>query len=159
VRKKEFREDLFYRLGEFIITVPPLCDRATDIPFFARRFAKEAGIEMSRQIWDVADDAMELLMNYKWPGNIRELKNMMRKAALMTPDGFIERRVISQLLSDQSHEETPVSFSLKDAVREVEKSRIKMALQRAGGNKSRAGELLQISYKSLLDKIKLYELD
>jgi DNA-binding NtrC family response regulator len=161
VRKKEFREDLFYRLGEFIITVPPLCQRTEDIPFFSRRFAKEAGMEMGRQIWDVPDDAVRQLMDYKWPGNIRELRNVMRKAALTTPDGFIDRHVIERLLKDQvqDHVDGPVSYSLKDAVREVEKFKIGQALQRAGGNKTRAGEMLQISYKTLLEKIKLYELE
>jgi DNA-binding NtrC family response regulator len=159
VKKREFREDLFYRLGEFIITVPPLSQRVADIPFFARRFAKEAGIEMNKQIWDIPEDGMELLMNYQWPGNIRELKNMMRKAALISPDGFIEKTMIEKLLNDDLQEEGPVSFTLKDAIREVERVKIRQALQRAKGNKSRAGEMLQISYKSLLDKIKLYELE
>jgi transcriptional regulator with PAS, ATPase and Fis domain len=98
-------------------------------------------------------------MNYQWPGNIRELKNMMRKAALISPDGFIEKAMIGKLLNDHLQEEGPVSFTLKDAIREVEKTKIRQALQRAKGNKSRAGEMLQISYKSLLDKIKLYELE
>jgi transcriptional regulator with PAS, ATPase and Fis domain len=160
VKQREFREDLFYRLGEFIITVPPLSQRVADIPFFARRFAKEAGTEMNKQIWDIPEDGMELLMNYQWPGNIRELKNMMRKAALISPDGFIEKKMIEKLLNDHLQEEDgPVSFTLKDAIREVEKTKIRQALQRAKGNKSRAGEMLQISYKSLLDKIKLYELE
>jgi DNA-binding NtrC family response regulator len=161
VRRKEFREDLFYRLGEYIITVPPLRDRIEDIPFFARKFAKDAGLEMGRQIWDIPDDAVELLMDYPWPGNIRELKNVMRKAALTTVDGFVDCRMIDRLLDEQTHEtdEKPISYSLKDAVREVEKAKIAQALQRANGNKTRAGEMLQISYKTLLEKIKLYELD
>jgi DNA-binding NtrC family response regulator len=161
VRKKEFREDLFYRLGEYIITVPPLRDRTEDIPFFARKFVKDAGLEMGRQIWDIPDEAIELLLDYSWPGNVRELKNVMRKAALTTPDGFIDRRLIERLLIEQSHdhEEKPVSYSLKDAVRELEKNKIMQALQRANGNKTRAGEMLQISYKTLLEKIKLYELE
>jgi DNA-binding NtrC family response regulator len=161
VRKKEFREDLFYRLGEYIITVPPLCERVEDIPFFSRKFAKEAGLEMGRQIWNIPDDAVGLLMDYKWPGNIRELRNVMRKAALTTPDGFIDQRVIGRLLADQAEDqaEGPLSYSLKDAVREVEKAKIGQALQRTNGNKTRAGEMLQISYKTLLEKIKLYELE
>jgi transcriptional regulator with PAS, ATPase and Fis domain len=115
---------------------------------------------MNKQIWDIPEDGMELLMNYQWPGNIRELKNMMRKAALISPDGFIEKKMIEKLLNDHLQEEDgPVSFTLKDAIREVEKTKIRQALQRAKGNKSRAGEMLQISYKSLLDKIKLYELE
>ncbi len=161
VRKKEFREDLFYRLGEFIITVPPLCERVEDIPFFSRKFAKEAGMEMGRQIWDIPDEAVRQLMEYKWPGNIRELRNVMRKAALTTPDGFIDRHVVSRILKDQAQDSAdgPVSYSLKDAVREIERLKIGQALQRCGGNKTRAGEMLQISYKTLLEKIKLYELE
>ena len=161
VRKKEFREDLFYRLGEFIVTVPPLCERVEDIPFFSRKFAKEAGLEMGRQIWEIPDDAVRLLMEYKWPGNIRELRNVMRKAAVTSPGGLIDRHVISRILNDQAQDSSdgPASHSLKDAVREVEKIKIAQALQRCGGNKTRAGEMLQISYKTLLEKIKLYELE
>jgi len=161
VRKKEFREDLFYRLGEFIITVPPLRDRTEDIPQFAKKFAKDAGLEMGRQIWDIPDDAMGLLMEYSWPGNVRELKNFMRKVVLTTQDGFINARAIQGLLNVQTceGEEKPPTYSLKDAVRELEKTKIMQALQRSGGNKTRAGEMLQISYKTLLEKIKLYELE
>lgn len=159
VKGKEFREDLFYRIGEFIITVPPLRERAEDIPFFAHKFATDAGIELGKQVREISGDAVDLLMSYRWPGNIRELKNVMRKAVLMANTGTIDRCVIGPLLSDHTMDETAASFSLKDAVREVEKMKIKQALCRTDGNKTRATELLEISYKSLLEKIKLYGLE
>jgi transcriptional regulator with PAS, ATPase and Fis domain len=86
---------------------------------------------------------------------------VIRKASLMTMDGFIDRRIVERLLNEQENErdEKPLSYSLKEAVREVERVKIAQALQRANGNKTRAGEMLQISYKTLLEKIKLYDLE
>lgn len=83
VKEKKFREDLFFRLGEFMITLPPLRERADDILFFAQRFLREAAGEMNKQIYGIADDVLERLVRYPWPGNVRELKNVIRKAVLL----------------------------------------------------------------------------
>ncbi len=159
VAKKAFREDLFYRIGEFIIKVPPLRERAEDIPFFANRFMTEACAELDRQIGEITEEALNLMMRYGWSGNVRELKNVVRKCVLMAPGNVIDLDTVEPLLSGEKAEERIFSLSIKDAVRTIEKGNIREALRRTSGNKTKAAELLQISYKSLLEKIKLYELE
>lgn len=159
VRRKEFREDLFYRLGEFIINIPPLRERIEDIPFFAKKFIFEASVELNKQIRGIADEAITLLMTYQWPGNLRELKNMMRKAALLTDSDTIGEGCIITLIKEQRMDKSVgVSSSLKEAMKELEKKMIAEAMEKTGGNKTKAAELLDISYKNLFDKIKEYDI-
>jgi two-component system response regulator AtoC len=157
IKRNEFRPDLFYRLGEFIITVPPLRERVEDIPFFARKFIFEAAAELNKQIRGAADDAVTLLMTHRWPGNLRELKNMMRKAALLTDCDTIGEACVRRLIKEQRTDGSAItSSSLKDAMKELEKKMITEAMEKTGGNKTKAAELLEISYKNLFDKIKDY---
>ncbi len=150
VMKKEFREDLFYRLGEFIITMPPLREHVEDIPFLARKFLIDAATETRKQIKEFDDSAMACLSGYQWPGNIRELKNLIRRAVLLSEDGVIKQRDIRFLLSEgEQPSENPSLFPLKEAVIAVEKKAIKEALYLNGGNKSKAAVMLQIDYKTL----------
>jgi DNA-binding NtrC family response regulator len=160
VRMKEFREDLFYRLGEFIITLPPLRERADDIPLFAQRFVFEAATELNRQIRGIADDGIALLLTHSWPGNLRELKNVMRKATLLTEEDIIHRECIASLIAEQSADKSsPSAFSpLREAVKELERKLIREALEKTRGNITRAAKLLDVSYKNLYDKIKEYNL-
>ena len=158
VMSKSFREDLYYRLGEFVIKVPPLRERSEDIPFFVNKFILDAGTELNRQIREISDDALALLVNHTWPGNVRELKNVVRKAVLMSKGDVIDKHVVGPLLTEFEVEEKTSSLSIKDAVRDVEKRKIKEALRRTNGNKTKSAELLCISYKNLLDKIKIYGL-
>jgi DNA-binding NtrC family response regulator len=159
VMAKNFREDLYYRLGEFVIKVPPLRERSEDIPFFVNKFILDAGTELNRQIREITGDALTLLVNHTWPGNVRELKNVVRKAVLMSAGDVIDKHVVGPLLTEFEVEEKTSSLSIKDAVRDVEKRKIKEALRRTNGNKTRSAELLCISYKNLLDKIKIYGLE
>lgn len=89
VKERRLREDLFFRLGEFIITLPPLRERIEDISFFAQKFFIEACIELNKQAWEITDDAIDLLNKYLWPGNLRELKNVIRRAVLHADDAVI----------------------------------------------------------------------
>jgi DNA-binding NtrC family response regulator len=159
MQAKEFREDLFYRLGEFIITLPPLRERTEDIPLFARRFLLEASAELNKQIRGITDDAMALLTAHPWPGNLRELKNVMRRSALLTAQDIIGRECVSFLISEQRVDRTPPSVlsPLKEAVKELEKKIIREALEKTKGNITRAAKLLDVSYKNLYDKIKEYD--
>jgi two-component system response regulator HydG len=156
---KSFREDLYYRLGEFVIKVPPLRERSEDIPFFVNKFILDAGTELNRQIREISGDALALLVNHTWPGNVRELKNVVRKAVLMSVGDVIDKHVVGPLLTEFEVEEKTSSLSIKDAVKDVEKRKIKEALRRTNRNKTRSAELLCISYKNLLDKIKIYGLE
>jgi DNA-binding NtrC family response regulator len=160
VKMKEFREDLFYRLGEFIITLPPLRERADDIPLFAQRFVFEAATELNRQIRGIADDGIALLLTHSWPGNLRELKNVMRRATLLTEGDIILRECIASLIAEQCADKSSSSaFStLREAVKELEKKLIRQALEKTKGNITRAAKLLDVSYKNLYDKVKEYNL-
>jgi len=157
VKKQEFREDLFYRLGEFIMPLPPLRERAEDIPFFARKFAFEAAKELSRQIRGITDGALGRLKTHPWPGNLRELKNVMRRAVLLSEDDIIRESSISFPSGGLSVDNDSCSFlSLKDSMKDLEKKLISQAMEASGGNKTRAAETLGISYKNLFDKLKEY---
>jgi transcriptional regulator with PAS, ATPase and Fis domain len=159
VTKKSFRKDLFYRIGEFVISIPPLRERADDIPFFVNKFMLDACTELNRQIREITIDALDLLMRHAWLGNVRELKNVIRKAVLMSTSDIIDRQAVTPLLLEDEAEKKNFSLSIKDAVREVERTNIREALRRTGGNKTKSLDLLQISYKNLLEKIKLYGLE
>ena len=159
VKKQEFREDLFYRLGEFIITMPPLRERTEDIPFFARKFAFDAAKEMNRQIREITEAGLALLKMYAWPGNLRELKNVMRRAVLLSQDDVIGEGSID-FPSERSDAEiqADLSMSLKESVKDLEKKLIRRAMEASAGNKTRAAEMLGVSYKSLFDKLKEYNI-
>jgi DNA-binding NtrC family response regulator len=160
VKEKEIRGDLFFRLGEFMITLTPLRERSDDILFFALRFLREAAGEMNKQIYGIADDVLERLVRYPWPGNVRELKNVIRKAVLLADGDMIMPEHIEFLIGDKYSSDVAniTAMPLKElsaiAVRDVEKKAIKQALEITKGNKSKAASMLQIDYKTLLTKIK-----
>jgi DNA-binding NtrC family response regulator len=162
VRDKMFREDLFFRLSEFIITVPRLKDRAEDIPFLAKKFFTKAAIDLNKQIREIDSRAMQLLQNYSWPGNIRELKNVIRRAVLLSDDGIIKSENIEFLIGETNATDHLLLLPLKEitarVTRDAEKQAIKQALALTKGNKTKAASLLEIDYKTLLTKIKEYDL-
>lgn len=162
VREKKFREDLFFRLSEYMITIPRLRDRIEDIPFLAVKFMTAASMELGKQMRELSQDAADLLMGYSWPGNVRELKNVIRRAVLSCEDGIIKPGHIEFIIGDTNsfQNERPVIIPLKQAAshasRDAEKETIKKALSITRGNKSRAAKLLEVDYKTLLTKIKDY---
>lgn len=155
VLKKEFREDLYYRLGEFFIMLPPLRERADDIPFFASKFAMEAGAELNKQIREIESDALAMLANHSWPGNLRELKNVVRRAALLAEGDVISKECVEAFISQPIKDKGPCSvMPLREAVKDLEKRIITQALVKTEGNKTKAAELLDLSYATLFAKIK-----
>ena len=162
VREKKFREDLFFRLSEYMITIPRLRDRIEDIPFLAMKFMTAASMELGKQMRELSQDAADLLMGYSWPGNVRELKNVIRRAVLSCEDGIIKPGHIEFIIGDTNSFQNgrPVIIPLKQAAshasRDAEKETIKKALSITRGNKSRAAKLLEVDYKTLLTKIKDY---
>ncbi|MDA8084052.1 MAG: sigma-54 dependent transcriptional regulator [Nitrospiraceae bacterium] len=157
VQERRFREDLFYRLGEFIITMPPLRERADDIVFFAERFIQEACSDFNKQVRPLAPDAVELLKRHHWPGNLRELKNVMKRAVLLTEGDVIGKHHI-EIMDDVNGGACGAlsRLTLKDAMRDVEFRLISEVLRSTGFNKSRAAEILDTSYTNLLAKIREY---
>ncbi len=159
ITEKEFREDLFYRLGEFIITIPPLRERNEDIPFFAQKFLLEACSELKKQTRGISEDALSFLTDYSWPGNLRELKNVIRRAVLFSGADNIEQKTLESLIKEKDSPSDSIYTSLKSEIRELEKKRISEAVIKTEGNKTKAAELLQISYKSFCEKLKEYKIN
>jgi len=153
----KFREDLYHRLNEFLIEVPPLRDCLEDIPLYAVHFLKEANIELDRHIQSISPEALHELENYSWPGNLRELRNVIRRTVLFTKGDTITVENLPTL-KEKSENDTEKDIALtRDA--DEEKERIIRALEKAGGNKTLAARLLKIDRKTLYNKIHLYNLD
>ena len=160
VREKKFREDLFYRLCELIITIPPLRDRVDDIPLLAQKFLYEAGLELHKEMKPLSDDVINVLITHPWLGNIRELKNVIRRAVLFSDGNEIKMEHISFLDASQGEESNnlPLKKISSLAVKEAETRAIKQTLAITKGNKSKAATMLQVDYKTLLTKIKDYDI-
>jgi DNA-binding NtrC family response regulator len=159
VREKRFREDLFFRLGDFIITLPPLRERVEDIPFLAQKFLRDAASELNKHPTEISPEAVSLLVKNQWSGNVRELKNVMRRAVLLSDGDAIGPEHINFLIEEVSEDKVamlPLKEVASKAIRSAEKQAIKQALCLTAGNKSKAASVLQVDYKTLLTKIKHY---
>ena len=165
LRANAFREDLFHRLIEYIITVPPLRERRADILFLASRFLQSTNLELGKRVQGFADSAVELLLTYHWPGNVRELRNVVRGAVLQADEviqpshlqiRFPEGQQVS-LSTEVFHES---QLTLKQIVQQntskVERTVLLQALERAGGNKAKAARMLGIDYKTIQTKLRQY---
>lgn len=153
VARGTFREDLYHRINEFTIMMPELKDRGADLFLFADLFLSQANHELDRNIVGFDSKASELLASYSWPGNLRELKNVVRRAVLLARSEYIVAADVAPSLS-LSVSAAPQVQPLHDAA--DEQSRIAAALRSTGGNKSRAAQLLGIDRKTLYNKIDKY---
>lgn len=160
-----FREDLYYRLSGFPIRIPSLRERAEDIPLLVDFFIRKYCAEMKTQLKDVSKEVLNMLINHPWKGNVRELENTMERAIILCDGRLItpEHISLSPVTARTALEMLPMDGTLEDAAKEAlrlaETRRIKKALQETKGNKSRAAELLDVSYKTLLTKIKDYAIE
>jgi DNA-binding NtrC family response regulator len=161
-----FREDLFYRLNVFPVVIPPLRERKDDIPLLSEYFVQKYCAELKTSLKKVSKDASEMLMNYPWKGNVRELENCIERAIILCEGDTLlpEHMALNQKLSLEHSlkslpMEGPLEETAKEATRIAETQRIARALKETRGNKSRASELLQVSYKTLLTKIKDYGIE
>ncbi len=160
-----FREDLYYRLSVFPIRVPPLRERVEDIPLLVDFFARKYCAEMKTGIKDVSKEVLNMLMGYPWKGNVRELENAIERAVILSEGPTIEPEHISlnPVPSKSTLGLLPMNGTLEEAAKEAlrlaETQRISKALRETKGNKSRAAELLSVSYKTLLTKIKEYGIE
>lgn len=154
VKEGNFREDLFHRLNEFSIEVPALRDRTEDLMLFAEHFLDEANIELEKDVVGFSDEAIEAFHNYSWPGNLRELKNMVKRAVLLTQEPIIPLKVLPyEIAHNQRTEESYGLFRNKN-----EETLILDALEKANGNKSKAARILSIDRKTLYNKLKQYNI-
>jgi DNA-binding NtrC family response regulator len=166
VKEKNFREDLYYRLSVFPIVIPPLRDRKEDLPALIEHFISKFSIEMNISEKEIGSDAMKVLQGYSWKGNVRELENVIERAMILSDADRISKndlRLMPAGISGDSLEGIPMEGTLdeaaKAALRIVESRRIRKALEATHGNKSKASEILKVSYKTLLTKIKDYEIE
>lgn len=160
VTDKTFREDLYYRLSVFPITIPPLRERKNDIPALVEHFISKYSAEMKIAQKKITSDALNTLKSYSWKGNVRELENVIERSLILCEGDTITQE---HLRFNAPLQDIPLDGTLdetaKAALKIAESQRIKIALQDTGGNKSRAAELLKVSYKTLLTKIKEYKIE
>lgn len=155
VESGNFREDLFYRINVIQLNIPPLRDRAADIPLLVSEFIKEFCIREKKEL-TVSDEVMEIIQNHPWPGNIRQLKNVIERAVVLTKGRLITLKGLpEEFLSLQEQNETFSKKTLKD----LEIQAIKKALQECKGNKSKAATMLGISRKTIYKKLDEFQLN
>ena len=150
----QFREDLYHRINEFTIYMPELKDRGTDIFLFADLFIKHANADLGRDVIGIDDKASERIASYAWPGNLRELNNVMRRATLLAKGKHIG---LSELERSMAPSTPTEPLALHDEL--TEQQRIEAALRATGGNKSKAAQLLAVDRKTLYNKMKRYGMD
>jgi transcriptional regulator with GAF, ATPase, and Fis domain/Tfp pilus assembly protein PilF len=159
IKQEGFLEDLYYRLSDITIAVPPLRDRRDDIPLLAEHFVKEYGDENGKSVGGVSKSAMQLLMDYNWPGNVRELeKTVKRMIVLAGPGGDLTSDLLPPELRENGFAISEGN-SLRSEVERTERRVISEALDKLSWNKARAAKLLGISYPTLLKKIVELRLD
>jgi transcriptional regulator with PAS, ATPase and Fis domain len=159
VQEEKFREDLFFRLNVFTLHLPPLRERKEDIAMLADYFLQRLPHPV-----EISSVALQMLVIYSWPGNIRELKNAIESAAVIAENGFIEpahlpAKITGAFNNNPGEFSLPTNASLDERLREIEKSMIIEALRKTGGVQVRATELLGINQRSLWHRIKKHHID
>ena len=171
-KKGRFREDLYHRFNEFSINLPPLRERKVDIPLFANFFLEKTNEELGKDIEGYEDDVLQMFLNYDWPGNLREFRNVVRRSVLLTPSGRINSQVLPWEITNsdihvhshttesrEENREAPVKkeVDLKDAAARAEYETIMSVLKEVNFNKTKAAEILKIDRKTLYNKIKIFQ--
>lgn len=158
-----FRQDLYYRLNVVHVHLPPLRERVGDIPLLSEFFLKRYTRRLDSPVRGIAPSAMSLLLQYGWPGNVRELENIIERAVVLAEKKVVLPENLPAMFGTRQEgrrlDDFFGTFSIKQAQKIMESALIRRALEATGGNKSRASELLELSYPSLLSKIKEYGLD
>jgi DNA-binding NtrC family response regulator len=159
----KFRADLYFRLAQYTISLPPLRARPSDIAHLARRFLGEVSVELRRPVHEIAPDAIQALEQHAWAGNVRELRNVVRQAVLEARDLVLRRAHLQKLLGPSAEpDEARVAVRGRPALKEVadaaardaEQRVIREVLRETGGNKSQAAKILRTDYKTLHLKLK-----
>jgi DNA-binding NtrC family response regulator len=175
VAARQYREDLYFRLSVFPIMIPPLRERPDDIPMLAKHFIDRFCRDLNKKPLSLAPSAVQELREYAWPGNVRELQNCIERAVILTEGDTIHARHLSLSFREAPLQPSPagddgtpwskidLAGTLADVTKrvltEVERRKIETALKEAAGNRNRAADLLQVSYKTLVGKLKEYGLD
>lgn len=166
VREGNFREDLYHRLNEFSIKAPRLAERGGDILHFADFFLEQSNNDLEKDIEDFSNEVKQIFLTYDWPGNLREMRNIIKRAVLLTQGDVIEKEVLPSELFEVSNQsgfqnDLPKrdESDLQLYSSKNEESTIRVALEKAKYNKTKAAQLLGIDRKTLYNKIKLYEIE
>lgn len=166
IARQAFREDLYYRLSVFPITIPPLRARREDIASLAEHFVSYYSKETKKELKTISPEAMTLLINHVWTGNVRELQNCIERAVILSEGKeILPHHLGIRLMTSEEmlKQEVALEGALHEvsaaAVRQAETRMIKKVLKETGGNKTKAAEILQVSYKTLLTKIKDYGIE
>lgn len=165
----EFRLDLFFRLNEFTISIPPLRMRKEDIPYLAKIFLDTTNRELGKRVQGFSEQAIEALMTCEWPGNVRQLRSTIRRAVLLAERTISERHLDIKALKrpdapnsgsgstdDRSWKAEPLKEVVRRGVSAIEREMLTQALKLAGGNKAKAARILDIDYKTMHTKVKEY---
>jgi two-component system response regulator PilR (NtrC family) len=168
-----FREDLFYRLAVVPIRIPPLRERRSDVPLLVDHFLKKYSKLFEKDVQELSSYAMEVLMNYDFPGNVRELENIIERGVALESSNIIlpESLTLSmhrkgEKLKSSDNDTTPFSFAdevfdigMEQYITNIEKKVIKQALKETNNSKMKAADLLKISFRSFRYKVKKYNID
>ena len=155
IDKGEFREDLYHRVNEFTIRIPDLKERKEDLLLFANHFLDLANMELKKNIIGFDNETVQLFQSYSWPGNLRQMKNVIKYATLLATGRYITRKELPEELTEALPQR--MNVQLRDV--NHERDLISRALQECGNNKTRAARLLGIDRKTLYNKLKIYHLD
>ncbi len=153
----QFREDLFYRLNVFSMSIPPLRERKEDIPLLVQYFTENTSITGKKNL-SVTDEAMEMLMVYSWPGNIRELQNVIERAIIMSEDEYISPKDLPTNIRRAAHAGENEEAESLIPLKEMEKKYIIQVLQRMDGHRGKAAKALNISERTLYRKLREYSI-
>jgi transcriptional regulator with PAS, ATPase and Fis domain len=157
----KFREDLFYRLNVIPINLPALKERIADVPMLCRYFLQRSNKRHRRMVDGISDDAQEVLNGHAWPGNVREMENLIERLVILKKEGLIDLSDLPPELSNSPADQLlsqnvfPVDgVNLKETLEQIEVKLIKQALSRSGGNKAKAAQLLQLKRTTLVERLK-----
>jgi two-component system nitrogen regulation response regulator GlnG len=161
-----FRRDLYFRLNEFTVRIPPLRQRKDDIPYLAMHFLDITNAELCKLVKGFSTSAMAALVAYDWPGNVRQLRSVIRRAVLLAEDSVTEQHLELEAQSahetdtgrdaGQPGEDLTLRAIVRNTTMRVERDAITRTLERVGGNKAKAARLLSIDYKTIHSKVKEY---
>ncbi len=169
----KFREDLYHRFNEFSIHLYPLRERGKDIELFANHFLKLAAADLGKEIYGFAPEVLEVFRNYRWPGNLREMHNVIKRVVLLTDEGDVQLNSLPHEISfhekfsfnlDATGDEQPgnvdrpIKNDLKSIALSAEYKTIVEVLKQVNYNKSKAAKALDIDRKTLYNKLKQYQL-
>jgi DNA-binding NtrC family response regulator len=156
LKSKELREDLYYRLSVIEIYIPPLRERKEDIPQLANHFLSGFAPKYGKPPQRFTDESLEMLCDYDWPGNVREIRNVVERALVICPDEYIGPRYLPERIQRQTSAQQHIQIPVGCSTHEAERLLILQTLASAGNNKAKAAKILGMSRKTLHNKLTLF---